>query len=61
MLVEELGEEDARIRYRTAGNLLEQVGALPDALRAFCRAEDWEAVRGLVGREGERLANGSPG
>jgi len=61
MLVEELGEDDARIRYRTAGNLLEQSGALPDALRAFCRAEDWEAVRGLVGREGERLANGSPG
>jgi DNA-binding SARP family transcriptional activator len=61
ILVEELGEEDARLRYRAAGNLLEQAGALPEALRAFCRAEDWEAVRALVGREGERLANGSPG
>ena len=54
MLLEKLGEEDARVRYRAAGKLLEQAGALPEALRAYCRAEDWEAVRGLVGREGEQ-------
>lgn len=56
MLVEEVGELAARERHARAGRLLEDAGALPEALRAFCRAEDWDAVRRLLGGEGERLA-----
>ena len=39
-----------------AGDILEADGALPEALRAYCRAEDWVAVRRLLGGQGERLA-----
>ena len=58
MLVEEIGETGARERHARAGALLEAEGALPEALRAYCRAEDWEAVRRLLGGQGERLAAG---
>ena len=58
MLVEEIGEVAARSRHASAGALLEAEGALPEALRAFCRAEDWEAVRRLLGGQGEQLAAG---
>jgi DNA-binding SARP family transcriptional activator len=59
MLVDEVGEQEARSRHATAGALLEAAGALPEALRAYCRAEDWDAVRRLLGRQGERLAAGT--
>lgn len=59
MLVEEVGGEAARSRYRAAGAILENAGALPEALHAFCGAEDWNAVRELLGREGQRLADSS--
>ncbi len=56
MLVEEIGEAAARVRHGAAGRILEAEGALPEALRAYCRAEDWAEVRRLLGGEGERLA-----
>ena len=56
MLVEEVGEAEARARHALAGGVLEADGALPEALRAYCRAEDWPAVRRLLGGQGEQLA-----
>ena len=56
ILVEELGEAAARERHARAGALLEAAGAMAEALGAFCRAEDWAAVRRLLGGQGERLA-----
>ena len=61
ILVDELGEATARDRHAAAGRLLEDAGALPDALRAFCRAEDWDAVRRLLGGQGERLVASNEG
>ncbi len=61
MLVEEIGEAAARERHDRAGHLLEEDGALAEALRAYSRAEDWDAVRRLLGGEGERLAAGAGG
>ncbi len=61
MLVEEIGEVAARERHATAGRLLEAHGAFPEALRAYCRAEDWEDARRLLGGEGERLAASESG
>jgi DNA-binding SARP family transcriptional activator len=57
-LVERIGEEAARERYRHAGSLLEEAGAPAEALGAYSRAEDWSAVRRLLGGQGERLADG---
>ena len=54
-LVERIGEAEARERFRRAGTLLERRGALADAIRAQCRAEDWESVARLAAREGEHL------
>lgn len=59
VLVEEVGEAEARARYRRAAALLEGAGALPEAFRAFCRAEEWKAADGLLGRQGEQLVAGS--
>ena len=53
MLVASIGEVAARQRYQLAGALLELAVAPVDALRAYCRAEDWEAVARLLGRQGE--------
>lgn len=61
MLVEGIGEAAARERHAAAGRLLEADGAFPEALRAYCRAEDWEEVRRLLGGEGERLAASEAG
>ena len=61
MLVEEVGEAAARERHAGAGRLLEEAGAFPEALRAYSRAEDWEAVRSLLGGHGERLAANGEG
>ncbi len=56
MLVDGLGEERAREHHRHAGRLLAEAGALPEALDALCRAEAWEAVAELLGRDGSALA-----
>ncbi|HEY1478651.1 MAG TPA: winged helix-turn-helix domain-containing protein, partial [Gaiellales bacterium] len=52
-LVERIGERAARERFGRAGALLESRGATADAIRAQCRAEDWESVARLVAHEGE--------
>jgi len=57
-LVQTVGEADARERYRRAGDLLASAGAVREALQAFCRAADWDAVDRLLGKEGELLADG---
>lgn len=58
MLVDEVGEAEARRRHQRAANLLERSGALPEALVGYCRAEDWPAVSSLVGNRGEQVAGG---
>ena len=60
MLVDRVGEEAARVRYARAGELLEEAGAVAEALGAYSRAEDWAAVRRLLGGQGERLADSAP-
>lgn len=58
VLVEELGEIQARAAYRRAGSLLEASGAFPDAVQAYSRGEDWEAVDRLLRHQGEELLEG---
>jgi DNA-binding SARP family transcriptional activator len=58
VLVEEVGEAEARSRYRRAARLLEAFDDLPEALYAHCRGEDWEAVARLLGHRGEQIALG---
>lgn len=58
VLVEELGEIKARAAYRRAGLLLERHGAFAEAVQAFSRGEDWEAVDRLVHRQGGELFHG---
>jgi DNA-binding SARP family transcriptional activator len=57
MLVERWGRDRVRAEYTRAGRLLEAEGLAPDALRAYCCAEDWEAAARLLGREGEQLVD----
>jgi len=59
-LVEQLGERDARDRFRRAGELLEAEAILPDALHAYCRAEAWAEVERLLGRDGHQIVDGRP-
>ena len=59
MLVDLVGEAEARARHARAAELLEADGSPADALAAYCRAEDWEAVQRLLGRQGERLVGES--
>jgi len=58
-LVQDVGEVAVRDRHRRAGAVLEEAGALAEALHAHCRAEDWSAVDRLVGHSGEKLLQGS--
>jgi DNA-binding SARP family transcriptional activator len=55
VLVDELGEAGARARHARAARFLEDEGSPAEALAAYCRAEDWDAVQRLLGRQGERL------
>jgi DNA-binding SARP family transcriptional activator len=59
VLVESVGEAEARRRHLRAGELLSAAGALPEALDALCRAEAWGAVGALLGRDGSSLASGA--
>jgi DNA-binding SARP family transcriptional activator len=61
VLVELVGEDEARARHARAGGLLEAADAHQEALAAYCRAEDWTAVRRLLGGQGERLAGQASG
>jgi len=56
VLVSDAGERMLRTRYGDAGAVLEQFGAIPEALHAFCRAEDWGAVERVLGQNGSHLA-----
>ena len=58
VLVEELGEIQARAAYQRAGLLLENSGAFPDAVQAYSRGEDWEAVDRLLHRQGGEVLEG---
>jgi DNA-binding SARP family transcriptional activator len=58
VLVEELGEIQARAAYQRAGLLLETSGAFPDAVQAYSRGEDWEAVDRLLHRQGGEVLEG---
>ena len=58
VLVDELGELQARAAYRRGGTLLEETGAFPEAVQAYSRGEDWEAVDRLLRRQGGELLEG---
>jgi DNA-binding SARP family transcriptional activator len=57
VLVDEIGEDAVQEACRRAGSLLEETGALPEALRAYSRAGDAEAVARLLGHQGAALAD----
>ncbi len=48
LLFERLGEEGARQSCLRAACILEAEGALGEAWRAYCRAQDWESARRLL-------------
>jgi DNA-binding SARP family transcriptional activator len=55
-LLSDAGERGLTLRYAAAGKVLEEFGAVPESVHAYCRAEDWTAVGRLLGRNGEQLA-----
>jgi DNA-binding SARP family transcriptional activator len=57
LLVERLGEARTRARFARAGSVLEEEKLLPDALRAYCRAERWDAVGRLLEQAGAALVD----
>ena len=57
VLVDEIGEDAVQEACHRAGALLEEVGAVPEALRAYSRAGDADAVARLLGRQGAVLAD----
>ena len=59
VLHEELGGSGARAWYCHAADLLEDEGAIVEALRARCRGEDWDGVRRLLSGHGAELAEAS--
>lgn len=61
VLVERIGEAAARVERGRAGHLLEAAGAWPEALHAYCRAEDWDAVRKLLVDRGGEMVEGELG
>jgi DNA-binding SARP family transcriptional activator len=58
VLVEQRGEAEARASSARAAALLEEEGAIAEALAAWCRAEAWDEVARLLGTGGARLAAG---
>ena len=61
MLVDRVGEEAARDALRPGRGRCSRRPARPrEALGAYSRAEDWAAVRRLLGGQGERLADSAP-
>jgi DNA-binding SARP family transcriptional activator len=59
VLVGEMGEAALRVRYHDAGAVLEEHGAMPEAVHAYCRAEDWASVDRILGGNGAQLAQGT--
>ncbi len=60
-LVAELGEAEAARLHRRAGRLLAADGAYPEALGAYTRAGDRDAVRQLLAEVGRDAVLGGPG
>jgi DNA-binding SARP family transcriptional activator len=58
VLVEELGEIQARAAYQRAGALLEATECFAEAVQAYSRGEDWEAVDRLLHHQGGELLEG---
>ncbi|HEY8544585.1 MAG TPA: winged helix-turn-helix domain-containing protein [Acidimicrobiales bacterium] len=56
-LLERDGPAPARAWAQRAARLLEDEGRTIDALRAYCRAEDWESVRRLLDTAGAELVD----
>ena len=61
VLVETIGQEAARSERSRAGRILKARGAWPEAIYAFCRAEDWDAVRKLLVDWGQEMVEGALG
>ncbi|PZR87889.1 MAG: hypothetical protein DLM67_21490, partial [Candidatus Nephthysia bennettiae] len=59
VLLQQVGEARTRELHRRSASVLEEFGALPEALHSYCRAEDWKSVDRLLGRNGEQLVQGS--
>jgi DNA-binding SARP family transcriptional activator len=57
VLLEEVGAVGLRDRFCTAGALLVESGAMPEAVEAFCRGEDWDRVNRLLGQDGRAVAD----
>ena len=57
VLLEEVGAAGLRDRFCTAGGLLVESGAMPEAVEAFCRGEDWDRVTAMLGRNGREVAD----
>jgi DNA-binding SARP family transcriptional activator len=54
-LAGELGARGAQEVHRHAGALLEAEGAHLDAVRCYCRAQDWDDVRRVLAGAGDQL------
>jgi DNA-binding SARP family transcriptional activator len=54
------GASQATERFARAGTLLESADAVLDAVHAYARAEQWDAVERLLGDNGPVLADGHP-
>jgi DNA-binding SARP family transcriptional activator len=59
-LLDELGANPTRLWYSRAASLLEQCGALGEALRAHLRAECWDEATRLLRDEGARVIAAEP-
>jgi DNA-binding SARP family transcriptional activator len=57
LLLDQVGEQGTRALYGEAGSILEMGGALSEALRAYCRAQDWGAAERLLGVSGDRVVD----
>lgn len=55
LLVDVIGEGETRRRHARAAHLLLTRGRAPAAVRALARAEDWPALRTVLGRHGEEV------
>ena len=56
-LLDQVGEQGMRDLYAQAGTILEAGGAASEALRAYCRAQDWRAADRLLGLSGDRVVD----
>ena len=57
LLIDEVGEEAARGLFAEAGAILEDAGAVSEALRCYCRAQDWAAADRILGLSGDRVVD----